>query len=287
MKYFENKEEFVKRRVFEIGSMPLKEGSHLFADFPGKSIKEATSECLSREISSVKNPAIIFLRVVLAANRNYNKHVRKNIERIETQYPSLRSFEDLERLLNSQSKEEFFQLWGHKNDRKYNVLVNLLIAAKVLKSIYKIEDDYELMNRWATDVNLERLNEDMIYNIEDVALATVQHLRMDFGVNTVKPDQRVIEVLEREFGLTSVSQRRAIAMVEEISKITGIRTREVDLIFVNYGSGYYDNRKSNSIYSVRVEIARNLLNKDLDKKTIADVTGLTEPEIKRLNNEIE
>lgn len=287
MRYFENKEEFVKKRVFDIGSMPLKEGSHLFPDFPGKAIKEATSECLRREISSLKNPAIIFLRVVLAANRNYNKHVRKNIERIEIQYSTLKTFKDLEDLLNSHTKEEFFQLWGHKNDRKYNVLVNLLVAAKTLKSIYKIEDDYLLMNKWATDVKLESLNDDIIYKIEDVALATVQHLRMDFGINTVKPDQRVIEVLEREFGLTSVSQRRAIAMVEEISKITGISTREVDLIFVNYGSGYYDNRKSNSIYSVRVDIAKNLLNTDLDKKTIADATGLTEREINRLSSEIQ
>lgn len=282
MRFFENKEGFVQKRVVEIGSMPLKEGSHLFADFPGKVIKEATFECLRREISSVKKPAIIFLRVVLAANRNYNKHVRKNIERIEMHYPNLKSFKDLENLLNSQTKEEFFQLWGYKNDRKYNVLINLLIAAKSLRSVYKIDDDYELMNKWATDVKLERLNDDIIFKIEDVALATVQHLRMDFGVNTVKPDQRVIEVLEREFGLTSVSQRRAIAMVEEISKITGIRTREIDLIFVNYGSGYYDNKNYNSIYSVRLDIARNLLDTDLDKKTIANATGLTEREINEL-----
>lgn len=284
MKYFENKEAFVNRRVAEIGSMPLMEGSHLFDDYPSMPIKEATSKCLERESSSEKNPALIFLRVVLAANRNYNKHVRKNIERIEKQYPALKSFESLENLLNSQSKDDFFRLWGHKNERKYNVLTNLLGATKILRSKYNIDNDYDLMNKWATDVKLERLKEDIIFNIVDVALATVQHLRMDFGINTVKPDQRVTEVLQREFSMNSVSQRKAISMVEEISKITGISIREVDLIFVNYGSGYYDNRKSNSGYSVRLEIAKNLTNTGLDKKTIANVTGLTESEIERIIN---
>lgn len=39
---------------------------------------------------------------------------------------------------------------------------------------------------------------------------------MDFGVNTIKPDQRVIEVLEREFEFSKINQIRAIKTVEEM-----------------------------------------------------------------------
>jgi len=43
---------------------------------------------------------------------------------------------------------------------------------------------------------------------------------MNFGVNTAKPDQRVMEVLEREFNIKKITQSLSIEAMEQISKIT-------------------------------------------------------------------
>jgi hypothetical protein len=274
MNEFKNSEEKVKQKLLRIANSNLKENSHLFRDYGPIPIKIASEHCIENVKKEDLYPAIILLRVVLAANRNYNRHVRKNLDRIKTNYPNLKSFKDLTRIVKSKSQSEFYEFWGHKNLRKYNVLINLLEAIELIRSRFNIEDDFELMNRWAHDVNINNLNEDEIGKIKDVALATVQHLRMDFGIDTVKPDQRVIEVLEREFVYKNVSQKKAIHLVEELSELSGISIRKIDMILVNYGSGYYDNRKYSSSFAIQSEIAKKLIRLGVAENIIIEATDL-------------
>lgn len=287
MKEFHGKEKKVKQILNRISQSNLKENSHLFPDYGAIKILDAAEDCLTNGKKEDSYPAIIFLRVVLAANRNYNKHVRKNIERIQTEYPQLKSFEELDNLINSMSTNDFYKLWGHKNLRKYNVLKNLLKATETLRSKYQIEDDFSLMKTWAENVDIKKLRNDEIGKIKDVALATVQHLRMDFGIDTVKPDQRVIEVLEREFVHKQVSQKKAIQLVEELSRISGIKTRTIDLILVNYGSGYYDNRKFSSKFMIQLEIAKNLVKLGVNDDVVAKGTELPIETIKEIKENSE
>ena len=79
MKYFEDKEPDVRHHVERMRKMPLRIGSHLYGDFGEMPIGDAVSKRLERDKHSDKNPAFVLLSVVLAANRNYNKHVRPNI----------------------------------------------------------------------------------------------------------------------------------------------------------------------------------------------------------------
>lgn len=275
MKEFQNKEETVKQILTRISDTKLKENAHLFPDYGAIPIKEAVQNCLKNGKAEDSYPAIIIIRVVLAANRNYNKHVRKNIENIKRKYPNLKSFTDLDKLMKSMSKVEFYDLWGHKNSKKYYVLKNILQAANTLQAKYQILDDFKLMKKWAEDVEIKKLRDDEIGKIKDVALATVQHLRMDFGIDTVKPDQRVIEVLEREFVHKKVSQKKAIQLVQKLSELSGITMRTIDLILVNYGSGNYDNRKYNSKLMIQSEIAKRLIKLGVTDNIIAEATELS------------
>src|SRR6185312_7541211 len=151
---------------------------------------------------------------------------------------------------------EFYSFWGHKDEKKYTTLKNLLISIDKLKSQYPdITNDFELMNKWATTTDLLNRKNDLIGSIPNIGVATFQHLRMVFGVDTVKPDQRVKEVLDFEFGCKRLSDEKAIKAVEQIANITGKKVITIDQILVKYGSGYY-NQNANKI-SVK-EIAKNL-----------------------------
>lgn len=274
MKEFTNLEDKAIDTLLKISHSKLKKNSHLFPDYGEIEILAASNHRLNNVEKEDLYPAIILLRVVLAANRNYNAVVRKNIERIKFLHPDLKSFNDLDQLLKSLSQEEFYKFWGHKNLIKYDILKNILSSIKLIREKYNIDDDFLLMVEWAKNIDLKHFDKDPIGRIKNVALATVQHLRMDFGIDTVKPDQRVIEVLEREFVHTKVSQRKAIRLVEELSKLSSIKTRTIDLILVNYGSGYYDNRKYNSLLSVKEEIASRLINLGVADQIVLEATEL-------------
>jgi hypothetical protein len=91
--------------------------------------------------------------------------------------------------------------------------------------------------------------DDIIGRIRGIGIATFQHLRMNFGANTVKPDQRVKEVLNKEFKFYSENDIDYISAVEYIAKITGKSALYIDQVFVNYGSGYYSNNDFTKIAS--------------------------------------
>ena len=252
----------------------LRPSSHLYPDHGAIKIWDAVNVWRGDKESPNSNPAIIFLRVVLAANRNYTKQVKPKIDKIISEYPNLKSFAELEILVNELSQKEFFDFWGHKDHKKYQTLKDLLKAVHKIRDRYKIEDDYNLMQQWSKDLNLAKYDKDVIGKIKNVAIATIQHLRMDFGIDTVKPDQRVIEVLQREFQFMKVSQKRAIQIVEEIAKISEIQIRKIDLILVNYGSGYYADRNYLNEKLLRREIANKLLKLGVKIKIIKQATGV-------------
>lgn len=266
--------EFVRKTIKRISNEPLKKDSHFYGQFKEMKIIDAVNNWEENQNPKDNQPAIIFLRVVLAANRKYNTHVKPNIDRIIEENPSLTTFKSLKILIESKSREEFYEFWGHKNLKKYNTLVNLIEATDQIRLKYNIQDDFKLMHKWAENIDIYDYESDIIGKIKNIAIATLQHLRMDFGINTIKPDQRVIEVLEREFNFKKVNQIRAIKLVEEMANIYEITVRNLDLVLVNYGSGYYDNRKYNSQLKVKKEIANKLLNLGVNRSVIFEATGI-------------
>ena len=266
--------EFALEVLNRISNMPLKKDSHFFAKFGNIKIIDAVNRWEGNQIPAENYPAIIFLRVVLAANRKYNTHVEPHINRIIKEYPNLKSIQSLKNIVTSKSRDEFYKFWGHKNLKKYNTLLNLIEATDQIRLKYKISDDYNLMNKWAEDVDIFNYESDLIGRIKNIAIATIQHLRMDFGINTVKPDQRVLEVLKREFEFKKVNQIKAIQLVKELAGISNIKVRELDLILVNYGSGYYDNRKYSSQVKLRTQIADKLNDLGVNQNIIYEATGI-------------
>lgn len=245
MKTFNILDSLTKEKIIEkmnkLGEARLTPTSHLHHKYGEEKIIDAARK-YSKEYSDSAGarPAVRLIEVVLAANRNYVKAVKPHVDRIE-KTTDLKTFDQLIDLVEKSKKEDFFYFWGHKDEKKYNVLKSILIKIETLRKKYPdSKDDFELMKNWAENVDLKNYENDIIGQIRNVALATIQHLRMTFGHDTVKPDQRVKEVLELEFNQPKLNNVNTVLAVEQIAKLSDLRTLEIDQVFVNYGAGYYN-----------------------------------------------
>lgn len=233
--------EQIIQTVHRLGESKLTETSHAYSRYGDMRIIEVAREYTKEYSDRAKlRPALGLIEVVLAANRSYNLHVKPHLERIE-KTTDLKTFDQLTVLINELGTIEFYKFWGHKNEKKLNVLKSILGTMTILRKKYpNTNDDFDLMTKWAKDVDLNNYENDIIGKIKNIAIATLQHLRMTFGYDTVKPDQRVKEVLEKEFQQPKLNNVDTVLAVEQIARIAGLRTLEIDQVFVNYGAGYYN-----------------------------------------------
>lgn len=271
----------ILKKLEHIGKQNLTSTGHGHKEFGSIPISESSQRStLTYSDRFKKKPAIGIIDVVLAANRNYNKVVEPHLKRIEREYPDLKNFKELRDILNSKTKEEFYLFWGHKDEKKYNTLKKILLSVEELKKQNPtIIDDYTLMNTWGTNADLSNYKADIIGSIPNVAIATFQHLRMVFGVDTIKPDQRVKEVLDFEFGLSKLSDLNVINAVEQIALISKMKVITIDQVFVQYGSSYY-NQSANKI--TLKQIISNLKKLGVADKVISEATLLTMGQIEKI-----
>lgn len=218
---------------------PLTKTSHLYDRFPGKTIGEAVKvfSC-SYDDEAKKKPGLVLLSVILAAHRNYTKQVEPIIKALRKK--NFDSFQDLKKILVDM--DTFGDFIGAREHEKYTILVEMMKRIDKMKSDTGVSKDYDILHNWAANADYTDHKRDIIGQIKGIGIATFQHLRMNFGINTVKPDQRVAEVLNREFNFISNNLVDYIEAVEYISMISELKVIEIDQIFVNYGSGYYTDK---------------------------------------------
>ncbi len=232
----------IKEIVKRLENSPMTQYSHGYEKYGAiKIICAAKKQAENFKHEEGRNAAIIVMEVVLAAHRDFKKQVEANIQKVREKYPSL-TFKKLNGMLDKMDYEEFKDVWGHKDQEKYNTLKALVEEILKIQKNHPKLNDFETMKMWTEQADRKKRQNDCLGRIRNVGLATFQHFRIAFGVDTVKPDKRVREVLDREFG-AKLSDKKAIDAVEEIAKIIGYKVIEIDQIFVKYGSGYYLNSK--------------------------------------------
>lgn len=230
----------IKEIVERLGNSPMRKGSHGYGRFGAILIRCAAQQQAENFANGEgRNAAIVVMEVVLAANRNFNNQVEPYITKVRQKYPFL-TFEELNKILSESEMDykEFAKVWGHKDEKKYKTLKELVKQILEIQSSHPSLNDFETMTMWAKQANPVCRKKDSLGRVANVGLATFQHLRIAFGINTVKPDQRVREVLTKEFG-AKLSADKTIVAVEEIAEITGYTIIVIEQIFVKYGSGYY------------------------------------------------
>lgn len=229
---------FVKTKVATLGKSLMTRFSHGYEE--GKKINildAAKRNSIDYTRYSRKHSAVALMDVILAANRDYNKQVDYHVKKMRENYPKL-SFTALKKLIDKHDFNSFKKIWGHADEKKFETLKAVLTEILKFKKQYPDFSDFKLMNKWAKEATLINKKYDSIGQLRNIGIATYQHLRMTFGVNTVKPDLRVKQVLEKEFEM-KLNSEESIEAAEQIAKIAGFEPLLIDQIFVKYGSGYY------------------------------------------------
>ncbi|MEA5092265.1 hypothetical protein SDC9_68493 [bioreactor metagenome] len=234
----------IKEIVKKLENKKLTLTSHLYKRFPGKSIGEA-SEIFANKYSADarEKPALALLAVVLSIHRNYTKIVEPRIDRIRQ--TAFCTFVDLKE--KTKNIETFTNFCEMRAPEKYNIIISILAAIDKLKEHNAEDDDFEVLHEWAEEADFRNHEKDIIGSINGVGLATFQHLRMNFGADTVKPDQRVKEVLKREFRFNLSNDIENIVAVKRIAEVMCKSALYIDQVFVNYGSGYYFKENNDNI----------------------------------------
>lgn len=228
----------IRQKIDELSSKSMREGSIESDKYGGMSIGMAAKKHVDTALSTPRgDPAAIrLMRVVLAAHRA-DSSVTPFIDNVRQDLRDL-TMAQLHNLLDEMDCEAFSKnRWWHNDKAKFDTLKELVAHFHKLGK-EPAQSDEEQLKLWAESFDLDSWKNNPIRQIRGIGLATVQHLRLEFGVDTVKPDTHVLNVLEKEFG-AKLSKAKAIRAAEEIAKIAGLRAREIDQIFLKYSSGGY------------------------------------------------
>ena len=275
-------EEAIKRKVDDLGNKPLTIFSHGYTGVNGIKLMDSAKES-GRDYTknSKQYPAIAIMDVILAAHRDYNKQVEKHVACLRKNYQDITFKKLKDNYLNKMNYIEFKEVWGHKDEKKYEILKELISAIFKLGNPKSKEEDFLLMKDWAKNSSIDMKVTDPVGKIKHIGLATFQHLRMTFGIDTVKPDQRVKEVLENEFNQKKLSSENAIIAAEQIAKIVKLKPLVIDQLFVKYGSGYYRS-ETKAIKEEVQKIIEKLLLQNVSKEKIANATNWSLSQINSL-----
>jgi len=86
------------------------------------------------------------------------------------------------------------------------------------------------MLHWARNFELRKIKSDPIGKLPGVGPATVQNLRMLMGMNVVKPDRNVLNVLRKEFGISI-----KCTQLDDLAKELGLSPIYLDKVLYEYG----------------------------------------------------
>ncbi|GEO11802.1 hypothetical protein [Segetibacter aerophilus] len=207
--------------------------------------------------------------------------------------------------INEEEREFILKVLGFKevNHYKMKALFDLLNAIIRLKGD-RLERDYDFLKAWAENiekrkdlknrkgiVSKRKIERSLGGKIHKVGIATIQHLRMHFGADTFKPDQRVKEVLlykflnlhSNEFISIDLDDKSAFSIMEKIHNSCNppYTLRTLDSFFVNYGSGYYNKNEPSLDFanSVLKGVLKKLIQKGVDAELISEVSGYSAEEL--------
>jgi hypothetical protein len=163
--------------------------------------------------------------------QNYFSHVKPSVETFREVFLEtgrINSLDSLSKLDRNDS--DIVQIF--EADRKRRVLID---GAEAIADVTG-SDDLDRLQRWARDASPDRYTEDPFGRINGVGLRTFQYLRMNAGVDTIKPDiqvKRFVEAVAEEIEtphLDGSNDQAVLKSCKWIANETEYRMIELDQI---------------------------------------------------------
>lgn len=180
-----------------------------------------------------KNPVLMVIDAAgTSTGQNYLKTVKPQVEEFKNSFfenEKVRDLTDLSQL--DVENQKFKDIFSHERKRRISVEI-----AKKLVENKNADGDLKVLKRWSEEADPYNYEEDPIGNIDGVGLRTFQYLRMNAGVDSVKPDtqvQKFLNYIEEKLKTGKIKTNNdieALKSCEWICKKTDLRMIDVDQI---------------------------------------------------------
>lgn len=156
------------------------------------------------------NPVLILVDCVLSMNRKYEGFVVPRIKLIEN--ANITSLKQLDDIIKQEGIEGFAHVWNYSDQRRVEILENLIKKFLKLKEQYGLSGDLETLQKWGKRAKPEEWK---TFGVKGIAFTTYQYLRILCGANTIKPDIHI----KRAF-VEGVGENRPLEEIVEVIELT-------------------------------------------------------------------
>lgn len=199
-------------------------------------LKEIAKEKENRlkEYAKVDSTVYPIINTALVINWKWET-AKKRIDRFYKLFPYLDTLQKLNTEIENKNPVTFCKKFLQINatserNPKYQLLSNLCKGFLLYKETHKFSTEREALIHWANNVDLYKLKNDPIGRLPGVGPGVVQNLRMMMGVDVVKPDRHVINVLGSEFGISIDFNQ-----FNDLARELGLSPTYLDKVLYEYG----------------------------------------------------
>lgn len=176
---------------------------------------------------------------IISLRTKYRAFAEPRIQRFSARHPELETLRQLDGMISRAASPAAFLA----NEFNFRYPARAVLLSEVVRWLLPIAGDGSpadqilRLERWAESVSLA--DKPMIPNFGP---AGFQYLRMLFGANTTKPDVHIINWVSKHVG-RPLSQKEALALLEEASTRAGVRLRDLDATIWNASSASARSRR--------------------------------------------
>jgi hypothetical protein len=171
-------------------------------------------------------PPLNVIDCVLSLNRHYDTFVVPRVRRFEARNPQIVELEHLRTLIGRYSNPFIFSVHelDYRDQSRAETLKGVVLYLIGAECQFEGLTEYDRLHQWANSVCP---TDSVTVGVRGFGLAGFQYLRMLFGVQTTKPDRHIKHFVSDVIGHT-VSDRKALLLLEEAAELAELNLRDVD-----------------------------------------------------------
>lgn len=203
----------------------------------------------SSELSNSSDSLAPVLRTALVINFRESA-MKSRYQRFVAMFPEISTLFALKRVMDTTVPLAFCKTYLNINansaaadkNPKYCLLKALTDGFLEYQKLHGLSSEIEAIRHWSARVKLDDLKNDFIGKRHGVGPAVVQNIRLNLGDRVMKPDRRVIGVMEQFLHV-----KIPVDKYSEFADLIGKNPRYLDCILFEYGKAKKMSAKSGQL----------------------------------------